>query len=492
MRNRIKSLASDTMIYGTFTMLGRFLTFMLAPLYTNFLTKTEIGAFAYLFAIIPFLNIVYSLGMDASYFRFYDKSDVHKSKVAFTHSFITIALLSGTLTIIGILASDWLAPRLTSLPNGSELVKMVFLIPFLDILMVVPYALLRMTGKARRFAMIRFILVIIAVFFNLLFVVVLEWGIKGVFYAQLISSASGVVIFLPEILKQMVLKFNPSLFRQMLRFGMPTIPASFSAIALQVIDRAILKELTNEDTVGEYNIGYKLGIPMMMLVTMFEYAWKPFYLSRYKDSDAKKMFARVMTYFTLFASGIFLFFSLFTEYIVQLPFIGGRLINPDYWESLKIIPIIMGGYFFNGLFTNFTAGFYINKKTDYLPIAMGVAAIVNIAMNFLLIPEFGYMASAWATLAAYFVCAMILYIYSRKIYPLKYEWKRVLIIISATLAIFFVSREITQNMQDWLSILIRLAAVLTLLIILWISRFFTPAEIAGMKNLFKKNRNKAG
>ena len=401
--SRIKSLASDTLIYGVFTIVARFLTFMLTPLYTNYLTMVEFADIQYIFVILAVINIVYGFGMDSSYFRFYEKGSEEQSNKVFTLSYLSIVLISGTISILIIIFSKPIAPVITELQNGQKLIMMAAMVPFLDALMIIPYAYLRMTRQAKKFAMTKFFLVIIAVILNFVFVVFMRWGIEGILYAQIIANGVGALIFVKIIFTKIKFKFDFILLKDMLKFGIPTLPAMLSGMILQVGDRWILKPLTDSVQFALYQCNHKLGIPMILFVSVFEYAWKPFYLSHYKDPDAKKLYARILTYFTFIAAGVFLVTSMFMEFIVQMPFIGGKFINPDYWSGMGIIPVILLSFYFNGVYNNFACGFHIEKKTQYLPAAIGIGAIVNVAMNFTLIPVIGYWGAAWATLAAYFV-----------------------------------------------------------------------------------------
>lgn len=436
MLNRLKSLASDTAIYGVLTIVGRFLTFMLTPLYTNFLTKEEVGDVNYIFTLLAFINIVYSFGMESAFFRFFGKNDRKTGEKVFTHAFLSMAFISGACSLFVFVYADEIAPYVSDLSYAPTLVRLAAIIPFLDALLLVPQGLLRMTRRAKRFTVIRLIIIFVAVALNAYFLVGLGWNAAAPFAAQTIASLVGLLIFLPEIFSYMKIKFDNSLFADMLRFGLPTLPANLASMILQVADRPILKGLTDAATLGEYQVNYKLGIPMMLFVSLFEYAWKPFYLNRFKDLDAKRVFSRVFTYFTIACAGVFLAAGLFIEFVVRAPFVGGKFINPAYWSGLDIIPIVLAAYYFNGCFNNFACGFHIEKKTQYLPGAVGVAAAVNLAMNFALIPEIGYRGAAWATLGAYFVSAAVLYIASRRVYPIAYEWKRVFIAIFATVAAF--------------------------------------------------------
>lgn len=311
-------------------------------------------------------------------------------------------------------------------------------------------------------------------------------GGMGVLLAQAISSLIGVLIILPEIIAHFKIKLDFKMLKEMFLFGIPTVPASFSAYILQLADVPILRALASSQDAGLYRVNYRLGIPMMMFVSVFEYAWKPFYLSHYEDQDAKPLFSRIFTYFTLISAFIFLLVGFFIEFIVKIPFLGGEFINHQYWGGLGIIPIILGGYYFNGAYTNFVAGFQIQKKTQYLPIAIGIGAIINIIINFITIPIFGFWGAAWATLIAYFISAIILYFFTLKIYPIQYEWKRVFIILCSTISCYMIGIELTKNLDIVYSLVVRFFIFFLYFALLFIFKLFDTKEIQTIKSLFQR------
>ena len=491
MIEKIKNLASDTAMYGFFTILGRFLTFLLTPLYTNYLSVTELDNIIYIYSIIAFLNIVYSFGMESAFFRFWDKDKLSRSKHVFTHTYVAIAVVSLTLSAIFFFNAKSFGPAISDLNNAYLLIQIGAFIPLLDALVLIPYALLRMTRRSKRFALTKFGIILLAVFLNFLFVVYLEMGAVGVLLAQLIASATGVIIFLPMINFYLVFGFDPHLFKNLLKFGLPTLPANLAAMVLQVADRIFLKhfEVTSH-ALATYGVNRRLGIPMMILVTVFEYAWKPFYLSNFNEEGAKKLYARVLTYFSIVAITIFFLTSFYMEFVVRAPFIGGNFINPAYWQGMDIIPIILIAYYFNGLFTNFAAGFLITKNTKYIPLAVGIGAGVNILLNMLLIPEIGYYGSAWAALASYFTSAAVLFILLRKVYPINYEWSRILKLLGLTGIIYFFATYFTAELDLLWTFIIKTSSLLLFIIVLRIFGFFTPTELKGIQDLIRRGTKK--
>lgn len=461
MSSKIARLASDTVVYGISTVLSRFLTFLLTPLFTNYLSKTEIGEIAGIYAMIAFVNILYSLGMEPAFMRFWNKDADAENHRVFATAFSTVTVLSVIVTALTIaLAAPIAASPLLALGDqGAHLVQIAALIPLLDGLVLIPFAQLRMQQRPRVFAMLRLLSVAVTFVFTLLFVVQFGWHIEGALWAGVIGSAATFMVFLPGVVR--TLRSAPAkvsdLRRQMLSFGLPTVPSNFSSIMVQVADRPIMLMLTSSSVVGMYQTNFRLALPMMMFVTVFEYAWKPFYLNHRHDEDAKQTFATVFTAFTAVCGAIFLMTSLFIEFVVQLPFIGGRFVNPDYWEGLTIIPVVMFAYFFNGVFINMAAGLHIEKRTGFFPVATGVAAVISVAATWLLVPPFGIMGAAWAKVFAYVVSAVMLYVFSQRIYPVRYEWSKVAMLVVASGVLYLGGRA--GDLEGILSIAVRVAAV---------------------------------
>jgi len=443
MQPKIRSLVSDTIVYGVSTVVGRFLTFLLTPLYTNYLSASEIGDVSALYAMIAFVNIVYSLGMEPAFMRYWERIDSGTNARTFAVAFLSVVCIGCVVTgITMLLASPIAASSFLQLDNGgARLVVIAALVPLFDALVLMPFARLRMQQRPRTFAALRLLSIVVTVALNLVFVVALGWRIEGVLWAGVLGSASTCIFFLPSVrgvVKTILtdVKAARELLGNMVRFGLPTVPSNLSSIMVQVADRPIMLMLMGSAAVGMYQTNFRLAIPMMMFVTVFEYAWKPFYLNHRDDPEAKTLFSRVFTLFTIVCGAVFLVTSLFMPYVVQLPFIGGRFINPQYWSGLNIIPVVMFAYYFNGMFINMAAGFHIQKRTSYFPIATGVAAVVSVVATYTLVPYYGIMGAAWAKVAAYVASALILYIGLQRIYPMRYDWWKIGITVVITAAIY--------------------------------------------------------
>ena len=461
---------------------------MLTPIYTNYLTKAEIGEINNVFVYFAFIVIFYSFGMESSFFRFFKKNDDANNHKVFSHSFLSMTILGAVSTLLLLVLAPSVSGTFFSGKDALLLFSLSAFIPLTDIIMYIPYGMLRMTRHAKQFALTKFMIICLTFVLNLLFVTVMNTGIAGVIYAQLAANVVGVLVLLPIIIRNLRFTFDKKLLKEMFVFGFPTLPASLSQIILQVSDRIVVKQLCGAEVLGLYSVNYRLGIPMMLFVSLFEYAWKPFYLSHYEDSDAKQLFSRIFTYFTLTAGLVFIGSALFLSDFVQLPSIGGRVINPKYYEGMGIIPIVLFAYFFNGVYNQFAAGIQITKTTKYLPIPLVVAGIVNIGLNYLLIPIYGYVAAAWTTLAGYFVAAAVLYYYSQKVYPLSYEWRRLGIIFIATALTYFIAMEFTEFTLSLSNVLIKIATLGVFALIFKILGFFNAEEIGMLKKMLRRKK----
>jgi O-antigen/teichoic acid export membrane protein len=443
MHGKLRSLATDTIVYGVSTVAGRFLTFLLTPLYTNYLSREEIGNVSAVYAMIAFVNIAYSCGMEPAFMRFWnteESKDSPHNKQIFWISWLSVAAVSLIITGVTIIAAEPIASsRFLQLGEGGwRLVAIASLVPLFDGLVLMPFARLRMTKNSKQFATMRFVAIVINVALNVLFVVMWDWNIDGVLWAGVLSSGATILVFVPGILNSRT-QFSVQRLRELLRFGLPTVPASFSSIMVQVADRPIMLLLTSSAVVGLYQTNFRLALPMMMVVTVFEYAFKPFYLSHRTDSTLPQLLRTIATAFTGVCAVVFLISCSTIPWIVTIPFVGGRFVNPNFYEGMSIIPIVMFAYFWNGLFTNAAAGFHLEKQTGWFPLATGIAAAVNAVGTWLLVPVMGIDGAAWAKVIAYATSFVLLLVLLPAPFRKQFDWGAILLIVAVTAALYFVA-----------------------------------------------------
>lgn len=487
---KLKQLSRDTAIYGISTMVGRFLSFLLVPFYTNIFLPAEYGIIANIYIFIGIFNIVYMYGMDAAYLKFAGLSSNETQRDNFSTPYITVFISGIFLSILMILIRGPVFGLLEVPVNYYYLMYYSAGILFLDSLAVIPFIQLRLQRKAKKFAAFKLINIGINIVLNLVLILKYKMGIEAVLISNLFASVSSLLLLLPDIFKNLRFSFNIELLKKLLKFGLPYLPAGLSSMLIQGIDRPILGKLTNLDTVGIYNACYKLGIFMMLFVNMFQYAWQPFFLQNAEEKNAKEIFSKVLTYFTLASALILVILSLFIDDIVAIPVMHGRtLIDSAYWGGLSIVPIILFGYLFNGLYVIFTAGIYIEEKSMYIPLITGIGAAVNIGVNFLLIPVWGIMGAALATLASYLAMSIGLYIVTQRFYKIEYEIAKLTKIFSAILIIGGIYYYLFYTGQLLLIYKILLLVFFVLFLYFFV---FEKKEIDFLRTklaAFKQNRN---
>ena len=425
MFDKLKELTKDTAIYGISTMVGRFLNFILVPFYTNIFAPSDYGVVQLLYAYVAILNIVFIYGLDSAYLKFAAFKDIGDDKDNFSTPYIAVFVTSLLISLLVVINADVIVASFGIPSNYNYLIYLAIAIIFVDANAVIPFLKLRLERKAKIFSLFKIINISVNIFLNLYLILALKWGIEAILVSNLSATIVSLLLVSPTIFKNFKFRFHTLLFKRMLKFGLPFLPAGFAVMLVQVIDVPILQKLTDLKTVGIYKANYKLGIFMMLFVNMFQYAWQPFFLQNAKDPNAREMFSKVLTYFTLVGSIILIFLSLFINDIAQIKIAGYSLIGSEYWSGLNIVPIVLLAYLINGMYIIFSAGIYIEEKSIYVPIITGLGALVNLIANFILIPVLNITGAALATLASYFVMALGYYYVTQKFFKVKYELKRI-------------------------------------------------------------------
>ena len=475
-------LGKQSVVYGFGHFITRFINFLLLPLYTYRLAPEEFGVVSLLYAFIAFANILFTHGMDVAYMRYQgmEKTDENK-KTIFSTSFISLLFSSLILGSIMFIFADKIA-FFTVGDKYIHLIQLAIGILAFDTLIALPKVLLRLENKPYHFIFLELSHVIIVLGLNIWWIGIQQLSIDYIFLSNLIASGVTFLLILPKIIKTIEFRFNTGWWKWLFIFALPYIPSGIASIFNELIDRYMIKWLVDENAVGLYSASYRLGIFMLIIVMAFKFAWQPYYLKQADNEDAPQLFARTGTYFLLVTSYLFLILSFFIKYMVQIP-VGGRpIISPVYWDSLSIVPIILLAYIFLGAFLVQLPGIYIKKKNGWIPILNGIAALINIMINFLLIPRFGYKSAAVATLIGYGIMVIMQYFVVIRFYPLTWEWKRLgqIILITGTLFLIW-----EWSGEKWIVGFINLCLYP---ILLWVLQFFTPGEKQILQSKFRLNK----
>ncbi|HAZ08574.1 MAG TPA: hypothetical protein DCZ01_08660 [Elusimicrobia bacterium] len=435
MLRELRGLARETAVYGLSTVLGRMLSFLLTPLFTHMLDRSESGVVQTAYAYIAFLTVVYGLGLDVAYLRL-GRRDGRADDEAFGAGLLGVAV---TALAASVLLHFFCVPVARVIGVPAELAVIVRYgawILAVDAVMLMPYAELRGSHRAAAYAGVKLVGIALNLALAWIFVRLMGLGVRGVFLANLAASGATLAMLAPVIAARLG-RPNATRLRSMLSFGLPLALAGVGSMIVQVADRPLLSHLAGLATAGLYGSCYKLGIFMMLLVGMFDQAWKPFILERADRPDADALIARVLTYFCVAAAGAFLAVAFFVEAAAKAPvFFGSPLFHPAYWDGLVIVPIVTLGYLFNGLYFVMLAPLMLDRRTGAVGAATWTGAAVNVAANLLLIPRFGMEGAAWATCGAYAAMAAAAWALGRVTRAVPYEWRRLAALTAWTSALW--------------------------------------------------------
>lgn len=486
MLSKLKELTKDTAIYGISTMVGRFLNFILVPFFTNIFDPNEYGYVMLLYAYIGLFNIIFVYGLDSAFLKYAAFKDIGDDKDNFSTPYLSILFTSILFTSIIILLRIPIGYAISLPDNYNYLIIYSALIIFFDSNASIPFLKLRLERKAKYFSVLKILNITINIAANFILILKFKLGIEAIFISNLIASSLTLVFLLPTILKNFKPKIHSLLYKRLLKFGLPYLPAGLAVMIVQVIDVPILQALTDVDTVGIYKANYKLGIFMMLFVSMFQYAWQPFFLNNAKEENAKEIFSKVLTYFTVVGSVLLITLSLFISELVKINFAGYYLLGEKYWSGISIVPIILLGYFFNGLYVVFSAGIYIEEKSIFAPIVTGLGALVNVVVNYALIPWINIIGAALATLASYVVMAAGYYIVTQKYYHIHYEYGKILkmFFAIAVIGLFLYSSLLSLDNPILYRIILAVAYILYILFFV-----FDKKEFQFIKKNFLKRLN---
>ncbi|MCW9707570.1 lipopolysaccharide biosynthesis protein [Fodinibius salsisoli] len=468
---KLKELLSDTLVYGISSVLARFINYLLVPFYTDVFRADQYGIVGLVYAAIIFLNVIFTFGMESAYLRY--AKDREKAQDVFKTLQVALLVVATILAVLLWLFAPALMPLMSLSPEMQNFYFLMIGIIWFDTLGKVPFAELRLVRKSVSFAVIRTADVLLNIGLNFYFILGLGWGIEAVFIANLIASAVTTIVL--WILTRHMLRgsVKRSLFDKALAFGLPFIPGGLGYAINESLDRFLLNNylpegtihqlygsgFTHEAVVGIYNACYKLGVFMLLVVTMFKMAWQPFFLRHADDPESEDLYREVFRYFNAVAGICFLIVALFIDQIVQIkvPVLDAFIIGKEYWLGLNIVPLLLAAYWFQGWYMNFSAGIFIREKTKVLPVITLIGAAVTIAGNLLLLPYLGMMGSAAATLISYAAMALLLYQQSVKVYQVNYQMGRAFGMIFITVACLLLQPYLNQwIVSEWTSRLILL------------------------------------
>ena len=449
--NEVRTLAKQTAVYGFGTIVPRFLNYgVMAIFYTRIFQKAEYGIVTELYAWMAILLIALTYGMETGFFRFSQNKDNYER--IYSTSLISLFSTSSLFMILVILFIGPVSAFL-NYPEHQDFIMMTAAIMAIDSFCAIPFARLRKENKPGIFSIIKIsnvVITIISVLFLLLAAPGIwensegwfrkaynpEYRVGYVFVANLIGSISTLLMLLPYIIKIRPV-FDSVLWRKIIGYSFPLLIAGLSGSINDVLDKVLLRRIMGEETgleiVGVYGAGYKIAVLMSLFIQMFRFAAEPFFFERAKKENAKETYAYVMKYFVIAMLLVFLGINLYLK--------GFRfIIGPDFREALVVVPIVSMGYLLYGIYMNHSIWYKLNDLTRFGVYITLFGAAITIAINVLLIPVFGYMASAWAHVASYGAMIILSFIFASKHYKIEYRMGQLIPYFILAIAIVIFSR----------------------------------------------------
>jgi len=463
---RLRKLGTHSAVYGTADVFQRIVSMLLLPLYTSYLTPVDYRDLALLLTLTAVAKILFRLGLDGGFFRvYYDRDGAGQRRLAGS-----IALFSGLYAAVLLGAIAWAREPLAAALLGERPSRWVVIAAAdvaLSSLAFVPMNLLRIQDRPGYFSVLsgfRHALTIL----SKVVLVTAGFGVDGVLWADVFGTAAFTVALLPVLRRNADFRPDLSGLRAALAFGIPKTPHGFMVQVQNLADRKLLDFYVPPTVVGLYQLASTIGESVKFALSAFEPAWQPFVYSEQRNAEGARTLARVATWAWLAFVAAGLALAVLGRELLRL------LTTPEFHAGAPVIPVIVLAFLLHGVFLLTSIGIGIRKQTGYYPLISTAAAVTNVGVNLALIPRFGMMGAAWATVASYAVMAGLGFRIGQRLYPMPLEGPRLARITLAALTTF----ALTQLSPDalWPAVLFKSAALLAFPALLWLSGFLRPEE----------------
>lgn len=470
-----KKLLKDTALYGVSSMLGRLLTYLLVPLHTHLyygFSKAEFGIMTILYAYIAFLNIVYTYGMETTFFRYAKKdakTNTDNAQEIFNIIFSYLLVSTFVFTAFFFLFADSISVWLGYAGKG-HFIRYVACILAIDTILALPFAKLRFENKAKYFAFYKISNILITVFLNVLFLVIFkdffannsisnfEKGIGWVFLANFFANAITILFFIKTFFR-FRFDFNQTQFGEMFLYAYPLLFMGLAGTVNSMVDKILLERWlpvdfyagqTATESVGVYGAGLKLAIFMNLAIQAFKYTAEPFFFSKAEDKNSPKLFAQIMHYFVVACVIIWVGVCVNLD-ILKVLFLR----NPAYHAGVEVVPVLLFANLLLGIYFNLTVWFKLTDRTYFGTYFALVGAVINVLGNIALIPVLGYVGCAWVSVLTYLVMCLLCVFYGEKYYPIPYMWGKMFFYIFLGFGLIVINFYLEGKTFFWVEFLLQ-------------------------------------
>ncbi|WP_026882552.1 lipopolysaccharide biosynthesis protein [Clostridium akagii] len=456
----VRNFLKHIMNYGVATIITGIGSFILIPIYTRYLTPSDYGIVDLMNTTSNLLSMFLALGLNAAFSVYYYSSKSTDEIKEYFSTIINVIMVFSLIIIGTLVATNNMSPHgfIKNVPKFY--LNISFLSSGFTVFIQFPMSILQYKEKSKQYGLFSIFQFLISTVLNIIFVVFLKKGAEGIIISQLVVSIMFFIIAATLSKNIYCLHIDFSKMKNLLRVGIPVIPHAMAGWCITFVDRIIINNYVDTNSLGIYSFGYKIGTIMLVIVSAINQAWSPIFMKTANDKKevAKQIFNNINRYY-IFAVGIFaLILSLFSKEIATL------LAPKTYLNAYYIMPFIFISYFFNGLYFMIVNSLFYSRKTYFLPISTGLAAIINVMLNLIFVPIYGIYAAAVVNLITYIVLFTCVYIINLKIYKINMPISTIIIYLSINTLVVF--SMIKLNIS-WLTIIIKICLTIIIICLLY-------------------------
>ncbi len=495
----LKSLAKDTVIYGASSIVGRFLNYLLVPLYTIQL-KADTGGYGIItnvYALTALLLVILTYGMETGYFRFSNRKELNPDTV-----YSTTLWSVGTTSLFFIaVCALFLSPinRFLGYEAHPEFIMMMAFVVGMDAFQCIPFARLRQQGRALRFVGIKFLFIIPNILLNLFFYLACPWlmvhapgtvswfydpsyGAGYAFVANLVCTSLQMIALAPE-LTGFRHRFDAALLKRMLSYSFPLLILGIAGILNHTADKILFPFLFENKQqaqvqLGIYGAASKVAMLLAMLTQAFRYAYEPFVFGKNREGDHRNLYAKAMKFFVIFGLMAFLAVMFYMDILKYI-------IDPSYWPGLQVVPVVMAAELLMGIYFNLSFWYKLTDQTRWGAYFSVTGCAVVIALNLIFVPQYGYIACAWAAFAGYALVTLLSYLIGQRKYPIQYDVRGIMRYVFLAAALY-VSSEYLPFTELWVRMIYR-TGLLAIFVIYVVKNDFPLRQVPFLKRFFLKS-----
>jgi O-antigen/teichoic acid export membrane protein len=441
---KLTNIFKDTAIYGLSSIIGRFLNYLLVPLYTAQLSAASggYGIITNIYAYVALVLVVLTFGMETTYFRFTNKTHTD-SQTVYGTTLISVGTVSLLFAVLVLLLLSPIS-QLMGYADHPDYVGVMAVTVAIDAFLCIPFAHLRQQKKAIKFAALKLLNIAVSILLNLIYFYFMDGKDVGyAFYINLVCTVMLAVCLLTEY-TGFRWKLDTKLLRTMLSYSWPILVLGIAGILNQTADKMLFPYIYQDgdmlEQLGIYGACSKIAMIMAMITQAFRFAYEPIVFAGVKDKDQHEMYAKAMKYFIIFTLLAFLLVVGYMDILKRIV-----VPNQDYWVGLKVVPIVMAAEIMMGVYFNLSFWYKVIDKTIWGAVFSGLGCAVLLLVNIIFVPRYGYMACAWGGFAGYGVAMLISYFVGQKYYPINYPLKD----ISFYVVLAFILYGFMRAANDW-------------------------------------------